>query len=75
VPSNQPRAGEGAIPRLYTTGAMRTSENTYLLRSLVALANAPELPCSARCFPRALPCEQPLEVQLSGAIAHYGVET
>jgi hypothetical protein len=23
----------------------------------------------------ALPCEQPLEAQLSGAIAHYGVET
>jgi hypothetical protein len=27
VPSNQPRAGEGAIPRLYRTGDMRTSEN------------------------------------------------
>jgi hypothetical protein len=54
---------------------VRASENAYLLRSLVALAIAPELPCSARCLPRALPCEQPLEAQLWGAIAHYGVET
>ena len=46
---------------------MRASENAYLLRSLVALAIAPELPCSARCFPRALPCEQPLEAQFSRA--------
>jgi hypothetical protein len=26
-------------------------------------------------LPKALPCEQPLEVQLSSAIAHDGVET
>jgi hypothetical protein len=53
---------------------MRTSENTYLLRSLVVLTIAPELPCSARCFPRALPCAQPLEAQLSDAIAHYSMK-
>jgi hypothetical protein len=32
------------------------------------------MPVSRLVFPRALPCEQPLEAHLSGTIAHYGVE-
>ena len=47
---------------------------TRPLRSPVALANAPELPYSARCFSRALPCEQPLETYVSYVASQDGVE-
>jgi hypothetical protein len=39
-----------------------------------AALDAHRRPCSARCLPRALPCEQPLEAHLSGTIAQHGVE-
>ncbi len=47
---------------------------TPLLRDPATFTNARGHLCFARRFPRAPPCEQPLETQLSSAIAQNGVE-
>jgi hypothetical protein len=55
-------------------GRAGTSENTPS-EQLGALKSARGRQCPACGCPKILPCEQPLQAQLSSAIAQNGVET
>jgi hypothetical protein len=53
----------------------REVPRALLLSSSVAVTSARGYRCTGCWFPKVLPCEQPLEAQLSGVSAHDGAES
>ena len=67
----------GFSPLLPSTIRHDTTLQGYRLPSVTATVTkwSSERTSDTRCFPKVLPCEQPLEAHLAGDIAHDGAET